>query len=130
MQEIEESVSLHRFRNLFAILLIKNSPSNMEELFEKYQLNFFEDCTYTHLQYYDENLHGEKCWSLSLYIIHQLFKELSLCYNPLEQYMLPNISSDHLMEKRIVCGILSNPDGPTFHKNIINPEIIEESLSN
>ena len=27
-------------------------------------------------------------------------------------------------------GILSTPDGPTFQENIINPEIIEESLSN
>ena len=25
---------------------------------------------------------------------------------------------------------LGTPDGPTFHENIINPEIIEESLSN
>ena len=34
------------------------------------------------------------------------------------------------MAKNILRGILNTPDGPTFQKSIINPEIIEESLSN
>ena len=54
LQEIEESVTSSRFRNLFATLVIENSPSNVEELFEKYHVKFVEDYTYTHLQCYDE----------------------------------------------------------------------------
>ena len=51
--------------------------------------------------------------------------------NPSEQYILPNISSDQeTMAKQILRGILSTPDGPTFQANIINPEIIQELLSN
>ena len=63
--------------------------------------------------------------------MHQLFKELALCDNPSEQYMLPKMSPyQETMAKNILCGILSTPDGPTFQQNIINPELIEESLSN
>ena len=75
----------HQFRNLFATLFIENSPSNVEEMFEKYHVKFVEDYTYTHLQYYDKNIPGEKCWSLNLYVMHQLFKELALRDNPSEQ---------------------------------------------
>ena len=59
LQQIEESVTPHLFRNLFATLVIENSPSNMEELFEKYHVKCVEDYTYAHLQYYDKNTPGE-----------------------------------------------------------------------
>ena len=45
--------------------------------------------------------------------------------------MLPKISPyQETMAKNMLSDILSTPDGPTFQENIINPEIIEESLSN
>ena len=45
--------------------------------------------------------------------------------------MLPNISSDQeIMANKILRGILSTPDDPTFQENIINPEIIQELPSN
>ena len=47
LQEIEESVTPHCFRNLFATLGIQNSPSNAEELFEKYHVKIVKDYTYT-----------------------------------------------------------------------------------
>ena len=40
LQEIEESMTPRYFRNLFTTLVIENSSSNVEELFEKYQLIF------------------------------------------------------------------------------------------
>ena len=48
LQEIEESVTPHCFRILFATLVIENSPSNAEELFEKYHVIFLRT-THIHI---------------------------------------------------------------------------------
>ena len=56
MQEIENSVPAKRFWNIFATLVIENSPRNVEDLFERYHVKFVEDYTHTYIQYYGEGL--------------------------------------------------------------------------
>ena len=70
LNKIENSVTPKRFQNIFATLVIENSPTHVEDLFERYHSKFVEDYTYTHVQYYDAGLEGEECWALSLYVMH------------------------------------------------------------
>ena len=49
------------------------------------------------------------------------------CDNPTESYRLPNITEEQVtMARGVLNSIEKNQDGPSYHEDDINPEIIQE----
>ena len=92
LSEIEDGVGPKRFRNIFAIIVIENSPNNISGLFEIYHLKLIEDYIFPFQNQMYERLTGDECFALSLYTMHQLINDMANCDDPVEQYMIPNIS--------------------------------------
>ena len=94
LSEIEETVGPRQFQNIFAIIVVKTSPRNISGLFEMYHLKLINDyCISFHNQIHERRTE-EQCFTLSLFTMHQLIKEISYFDAPVDQYMLPSISEE------------------------------------
>ena len=94
LSEIEETVGPRQFQNIFAIVVIRNSPNNISGFFETYYFKLIEDYSiYFHNQIHERRTE-EQCFTLSLFTMHQLIKEISYFDDPVDQYMLPSISEE------------------------------------
>ena len=131
LSEIEIEVSPRRFRNIFAIIIIENSPSNVQQLFENYHERLIEDYVYSYQNQMNEILTGDQCFALSLFVMYQLIKDMGQCDDPDERYMFPRLSEEHTnIAKEILQQIESSPEGTNFREDNIDPDIIARSTTN
>ena len=131
LSEIEIEVSPRRFRNIFAIIIIENSPSNVQQLFKNYHERLIEDYAYSYRNQMNKILTGDQCFALSLFVMYQLIKDMGQCDDPDERYMFPRLSEEHTnIAKEILQQIESSPEGTNFREDNIDPDIIARSTTN
>ena len=74
-----------RLRNIFAIIIIDNYPSNIPQIFEDYHHKLIEDYSYSDQNLFYEMLTGYEGFSLSLFVMKEIIKDTAKFDEPDEK---------------------------------------------